>query len=133
MTTKATLKIINVVGEVSCPKESKEIDGGNFLLLKVRIDLSLPLCRGRLISLENGKQIWISFKYERLSNLCYWCGRLTHDDRDCEMWIESEGTLTPEERQFGPGLRAPAFVMTKKIGLTVPGYYKARKKQLLKK
>lgn len=46
MTTKVALKISNVVGEVSCPKESKEIDRGNFLRLKVRIDLSLPLCRG---------------------------------------------------------------------------------------
>ena len=35
---------------------------GNFIRLKVTIDLSLPLCWGRLISLENGKQIWVSFK-----------------------------------------------------------------------
>lgn len=87
MTMEASLKICNVVGEVALPKEFNEIDGGSFLRLKVRLDLSLPLCRGRLISLENGKQVWVGFKYERLLNLCYWCGRLTHDDRDCEMWI----------------------------------------------
>ena len=46
MTTEVALKISNLVGEVSCPKESKEIGRGNFLRLKVRIDLSLPLCRG---------------------------------------------------------------------------------------
>lgn len=118
MTKEAALKISNVVGELSRPKESKEIDGGNFLRLKVRIDLSLPLCCGRLISLENGKQIWVGFKYERLPNFCYWSGHLTHDGRDCEMWIEIEGSLTPEERQFGPGLRAPAFVMTRKTGVS---------------
>ena len=110
MTMEAALKISEVIGVVSHPKEFKEMDGGNFLHLKVSLDLTLPLCHGRLISLENGKQIWISFKYERLPNLCYWCGHLTHDDKDCEIWIDSEGTLKPKDRQFGPGLRALAFV-----------------------
>ena len=40
----------------------------------------------------------MSFKYERLPNICYWCGRLTHDDRDCDLWIDSEGTLKTEQR-----------------------------------
>ena len=57
MTMEAALKICNVVGEVARPKEFNEIEGGNFLQLKVMLDLSLPLCRGRLISLESGKQV----------------------------------------------------------------------------
>ena len=130
MTVEAALKISNVVGEVERPKDFNEIDGGSFLRLKVKLDLSLPLCRGRLISLESGKQVWIGFKYERLPNICYWCGRLTHDDKDCDLWIESEGTLQSKDRQFGSGLRAPAFVMTRKQGLTVPSYYEARKKSV---
>ena len=84
-----------MVGEVSQPKEFKEVDGGNFLQLKVKLDLSLPLCHGHLISLENGKQIWVSIKCQRLLNLCYWCGRLTHDDKDCEIWIDSSLRLRP--------------------------------------
>ena len=35
MTLEAALKISNVIGEVSQPKEFKEVDGGNFLRLKV--------------------------------------------------------------------------------------------------
>ena len=128
MTLEAALKISNMIGEVSQPKEFKEVDGGNFLRLKVQLDLSLPLCRGHLISLENGKQIWANFKYERLPNLCYWCGRLTHDDKDCEIWIDSEGMLKPEDRQFDSGLGAPAFVMTRKTGLIVLGFYSTKKK-----
>lgn len=96
--------------------------------MSIDLSLPLPLCRGRLITLENGKQVWISFKYERLPNVCYWCGHLIHDDKECEIWIDSEGTLKPEDRQFGPGLRAAAFTPTKKMGLTVPGYYLSRKK-----
>ena len=52
----------------------------------------------------------MSFKYERLSNLCYWCGSLTHDDRDCELWLKSEGTLPTEAQKFGPWIRAPPFM-----------------------
>ncbi|KAL0016299.1 hypothetical protein SO802_003368 [Lithocarpus litseifolius] len=110
MTMEAALKISKVIGVVSRPKEFKEMDGGNFLRLKVSLDLTLPLCRGHLISPENGKQIWISFKYELLPNLYYWCGCLTYDDKDCEIWIDSERTLKPEDRQFGSGLRPPTFI-----------------------
>ena len=89
----------------------------------------MPLCHGRLIVIgEGGKQVWVSFKYERLPNLCYWCGRLTHDDRDCERWIDSEGTLTPEQREFGPHLRAPSFVVARKSSIVVPGFYAAKKR-----
>ena len=73
-TMQAAIKISSVIGEMSHPITPKESDGGTFLRLKITIDLSLPLCRGRLISLENGKKTWVSFKYERLPNMCYWCG-----------------------------------------------------------
>lgn len=73
--------------------DSKVYDGGHFIRVKVSVDITMLLCRGRLISLKDDKQLWVSFKYERLPNICYWCGRLMHDDRDCEIWIESEGTL----------------------------------------
>ena len=128
MTVATAEKIYEVIGDVSRPKDPKHADGGSFLRLKISIDLSLPLCRGRLVTLENDKQIWVSFKYERLPNLCYWCGCLTHVDKDCDIWIESEGTLRVEERQFGPSIRAPAFVSPRKNVITVPGFYTEKKK-----
>ena len=82
MTMEATKKICAVVGDVIQPSKPKEFDGGAFLRMKVLIDLSLPLYCGCLIFLNNDKQTWITFKYERLPNLCYWCGCLTHADRD---------------------------------------------------
>ena len=100
MKMDAVEKINAVIGEVSRPTDSKESDDNNFLQVKVSADLSLPLCRGRLVSLKNVKQTWISFRYERLPNLCYWCGHLTHDDEDCQVWIESEGTLQLNQRHL---------------------------------
>ena len=87
----------------------------------------MPLCRGRLIKLKDDKQVWVSFKYERLSNICYWCGRLTHNDKDCEIWIESEGTLRNDQKEFGPCLRAPPFLVFRKNTMVVPSYYSTRK------
>ena len=111
MSMEARIKICEVVAEVVWPMETRLFNAGNFIYLQVSIDTSLPLCRGRLISLHDGKQIWVSFKYERLPNICYWCGRLTQEDRDCDLWIESEGTLNIDQREFGPQLRAPSFTL----------------------
>ena len=36
--------------------------------------------------------------------------------------------LKPEDRQFDSGLRAPAFIMTRKTGLIVLGFYSTKKK-----
>ena len=129
MTTEVAKKIGSVLGEVFELIDPKIFDGGHFIRIQASIDLSMPLCRGRLISIqEGGKQVWISFKYETLPNLCYWCERLTHDDRDCKLRIDSEGTLTPEQREFGPHLRAPPFVATRKSSIVVPRFYAAKKK-----
>ena len=43
--------------------------------------------------MENGKKSWVTFKYERLPNICYWCGRMDHSNRDSEIWLDSEGSL----------------------------------------
>ena len=128
MNFEAGKKICEVVGEVIQPSNTRWFDAGEFIRVKVSIDLSLPLCRGRLVSLSDGKEMWVSFKYEHLPNICYWCGRLTHDDRDCDLWIESEGTLQTEQRAFGPHLRASPFVATRKSAIQVPGYYAEKKK-----
>lgn len=42
--------------------------------VRVSIDISLPLCFGRVLSLKDKSDVWVNFKYERLSNICYWCG-----------------------------------------------------------
>ena len=109
----------------------KNTDGGEtmgdgFFRVRVKVDISKPLCIGRVISLENGKELWVSFKYERLSNLCYWCGSLAHDDRDCKLWIESEGTLPTETQQYGAWIKAPPFVQSKRNSVSVLGFYKTK-------
>uniref|UniRef100_A0A7N2L677 DUF4283 domain-containing protein n=1 Tax=Quercus lobata TaxID=97700 RepID=A0A7N2L677_QUELO len=103
-------KLSAVVGMVCQEIDEGEMDGGSFLRMKVTIDINKPLCRGRLISLSHDEQSWVSFKYERLPNICYWCGCLNHVDRAYDLWIESEGNLMKESQAYGAWIRAAPFV-----------------------
>lgn len=86
------------MGTIIQPANPNECDGGSFIRIRVALNISLPLCRGRLITLfDNDEAQWVSFKYERLPNVCYWCECLTHLDKDCDKWIESEGSLSKED------------------------------------
>ena len=120
-------QICETLGVIQHPRDPYDWDGGSFIRVRVSIDISLPLCRGRLITMDDNNEHWVSFKYERLPNLCYWCGRLTHIDKDCEKWFESEGSLQPDDQQFGAWLRAPPFIASRKNVVAVPGFYAKKK------
>lgn len=66
-----------------------------------------PLCRGRRVALNDKDEVWVSFKYEKLSNFCYWCGKVSHTDKECEKWLASKGTLTLDQQEYGAWFRAP--------------------------
>jgi len=122
-------KLSAVVGMVCQEIDEGEINGGSFLRMKVTIDINKPLCRGRLISLSHDEQSWVSFKYERLPNICYWCGCLNHVDRDYDLWIESEGNLTKESQAYGAWIRAAPFVKGRNSVVKVLGFYTAKNAQ----
>lgn len=77
-------ELCTVIGEVCKDTDIAKMEGGNYFRVRVTVDVIVPLCRGRKISLEKGETEWLSFKYERLSILYYWCGCLDHVDRDCD-------------------------------------------------
>ena len=77
--------------------------------VQTTIDVSIPLFRGRRIMFDDDNEGWVAFQYERLPNLCYWCGMLTHNNKDCEVWLKSKGSLSVDRQQFVPRLRAPQF------------------------
>ena len=115
--------IISMVGTViNCEAEDEEYVGGNFMRVRVNIDITKPLCRGRKLALSNGDESWVSFKYERLPNVCYWCGRLTHHDKECSLWQKRKGTLKVGDQQFGSWLRANTPNFAKKPIVRVEGY-----------
>ncbi|XP_075640309.1 uncharacterized protein LOC142612063 [Castanea sativa] len=96
MNQKVAKGICSNVGTI-IKKSKTEVEGGSFMRVRVRMDITIPLSRGRMVSLGQGKELWVSFKYECLPNICYWCGYLNHDNKDCEAWLESEGSLKVED------------------------------------
>ncbi len=100
-------QIGGTLGEVvPTSPEDEGTSAGNFVRIRILINISEPLCRGRLVGLGGGRDMWISFKYEKLPNFCYWCGCLTHADKDCPIWLRSKGSLKIETQQYGSWLRA---------------------------
>ena len=88
----------------------------------MRIEITKPLCRGRKIGLSDGKEGWVNFKYKHLPNLCYWCGRLTHRDKECSVWLERKGTLQGSDQQFGLWLQVNTPNLANKIVIRVARY-----------
>ena len=78
-----TKKIGVVLGEVIRDVEKIDAEGGQMVFghyrrVRVSINISKPLKRGSKIALSGGESILTIFKYERLLDFCYICGRLDH-------------------------------------------------------
>lgn len=82
---------------------------GVFTRLCIEIDMSKPILHGMFLRRANRKPVWIYLKYEKLPNVCYRCGLLNHDTRQCKTptrnvkklyggWLKAEdqSTFTPE-------------------------------------
>ena len=53
--------------------------------------------------------------------MCYWCGWLTHSDKECNLWVRSKGSLIENDRKYGAWLRAPTFKSRKCTTIRVGG------------
>uniref|UniRef100_A0A2N9HDU2 Reverse transcriptase domain-containing protein n=1 Tax=Fagus sylvatica TaxID=28930 RepID=A0A2N9HDU2_FAGSY len=110
------------IGEVLTTTDSdEELGGGRVMRIRVKVNINKPLCRGRKIGLANGKDSWAAFRYERLPNFCYWCGMLTHGEKDCDFWLRNHSTLRQEDQAYGAWLRAPGNRPYRKVEIHVAG------------
>jgi hypothetical protein len=55
---------------------------GRCLRIRVSIDLTRPLERGRFLDV-GGKSFWVIFKYEKLPLFCFRCGCVIHGRKGC--------------------------------------------------
>ena len=99
-----------------------EMKGGTFMRVRVMVDVTRPLCRGRRISFDEEVEGWVAFQYEQLPNICFWCGMLLHDNKDCEVWLKSKGSLSVEHQQYGHWIRASQFSPARRQYIEVKGY-----------
>ena len=110
------------IGEVlRAQTHEEEVGNGRCMRIRVRVDISKPLRRGRRIGLANSGESWVSFQYERLPNFCYWCGIPTHREKDCEDWLNSTESEKEKAPEYGVWLRASQERVTCRVQVTVEG------------
>ena len=78
---------------------------GRCLRVRVHIDVTKRLVRGKKITIEGEEGRWVQLKYERLPNFCYRCGFLNHTFKDCSEPSEQTAVGGDEELQYRAWLR----------------------------
>ena len=106
-----TKEVGTSIGETLGVVEKVDVDNKGFsmrgfLRIRVSVNITEPLCRGRKIRSGREKLLWVDFKYKRLPIFCYWCGMMDNDEKEFLQWIRSKETLRLEEKQLGAWLRA---------------------------
>ena len=92
------------VGEVLEMEVNDEgVGWGEYLRVRIVLDLSKPLSRGRRLKLRE-RSIWIPFKYEKIPRFCFSCGVICHGARGCVQPGGSLGVGDGKEVQFGKWL-----------------------------
>jgi hypothetical protein len=104
------VKIGSSVGEVE--EVETDVDGigwGEYLRVRIKLDIMKPLARGRVLKL-NGESSWIEFQYERLPTFCFRCGVIQHEAGGCSAKYRAFSPTESSQAQFGTWLRAsPAY------------------------
>lgn len=91
--------------EVEAPSDGLLIHR-SFLRLRVEVDVTKPLLQGFILyrrdstgPVDEGLKVY--YKYEKLSEFCYDCGRIGHDKMTCKFVSREEGL----QSHYGPHLR----------------------------
>lgn len=97
------------IGETMGDVEEGDVIGdgvgwGRCLCIRINIDLTMPLDRGRALTL-NSKSIWVSFKYEKPPQFCFKCERIFHAQNNCRGKIGFRLNDEETENQLGVWLR----------------------------
>lgn len=66
--------------EVDC--STNALVWGKCLRARVLINVAKPLMRGSIVNFK-GSSSKVIFRYEKLGDFCFICGKLDHVDRDC--------------------------------------------------
>ena len=86
---------------MSCDETSLYCAADKSVNFQVDVDITKTLRRGMRVMLK-GRPIWISFKYVKLPEFCYDCGRLGHVLASCDLHQEVEDE---PDLQYGDWLR----------------------------
>ena len=77
------------------------LDQARFIRVRVELPLEKPLRRGGVVVSPEGDKVCIGFKYEKLAGLCFRCGRIGHEARECSFQVDHQ-----QELPYGEWLKA---------------------------
>lgn len=83
-------------------------DGSNphaYLRLRVGINVGKPILRVTHIRSSHGESVQLSLVYEKLPNLCYYCGVMGHLVKDCPSQYDVEGDIVNTPQRCGEWMR----------------------------
>ncbi|KAL0360785.1 UNVERIFIED_CONTAM: hypothetical protein Sradi_3763000 [Sesamum radiatum] len=91
---------------IECALSQAQLGWESKIRVKVSLDVRKPLKRGLCLRSPGGKELMVSFTYEKLPMFCHECGVLGHIIRDCELRLEKldkgeEGVNFKREPGFG--------------------------------
>lgn len=69
------------------------------------MNITSSLKVGCHITREDDRKLWVAFRYERLTDFCYGCGRVDHTLQACPMPQEEYAKFLDEKQNFGPWMR----------------------------
>ncbi|KAJ1392682.1 Zinc knuckle CX2CX4HX4C [Sesbania bispinosa] len=79
---------------------------GSCIRVRVSLDITKAIRRGMMIKRGDRDPIRVFFKYERLGNLCYFCGKLDHTLKECDDKDDDCSDEDTDNLPYGPWLRA---------------------------
>lgn len=103
---KSAKKILNHVGDVA-EVENPIVDGRIIRLFTramVLVDVRLPLYTGCRV--RDRPRIWVSLKYEKLHDLCFKCGVIGDEQKDCKK-EKVMSLMNKDVSRYGPKVGVP--------------------------
>lgn len=97
-----TLTTITAFGEFSgqvieVAFDREKMQNMEYVRVKVKLDVSKPVRRSKVVKLLTGETMKIIYDFERIYRRCYSCQRLTHDQDICPYLVEQKDLAKGKE------------------------------------
>ena len=79
---------------IEVDKRASQSDQVKFMHIRVDLLVDKLLRRGGNVVGMEGEKFWVHFKYERLSTFCFLCGKMGHDDKHCQAFLDKQKAIT---------------------------------------
>ena len=88
--------------------------GRSYVRLRVEVDTAVPITAGFFLEREGKSKLWVQFRYERLSQICFKCGIIGHDHQGCpeEFQVMLGSPPFPRVPMYGPWLDSLSDICT---------------------